>query len=112
MQIPIFLISELNRNPETTSEIMDNMINSMSFHPWKRFDEDVKREIKNGTIKSIDSKHLFLNIISMAIFPFIGKPVLKRVGEFDDESYSVFINERKKTIAKFVIDAIKIEGVK
>ena len=107
--LPLFIISELERNSDEIVEVMLNAFDSLGFYPLDVFEKDVKREIETGNIKPIDHKQLFINIISMAIFPFIGKAIIMKLSRFSEEEYADFIQERKKLVAEFVINSIKID---
>ena len=106
--IPLFIISELERNPESIAEVLNDTFKTMDFDPVETFTEEVNREIAAGNIREIDPRQLFVNVISLSIFPFIGRPIIKKVGQFTDEEYDIFLQERKTSVAEFVINSIKI----
>ena len=43
-----------------------------------KFLEQIEKEVKAGRIKNISPIHLLMNMISMTIFPFLGKPMFVR----------------------------------
>lgn len=107
--IPNFILSEVNRNPNGIPNLMMNVVNSLGFNVVETFIKMVDDEVKKGTIKPIDARQLFVNILSLCIFPFIGKPIIMKIGFNDDEIlYKRFIEDRKTEISKFVINSIKI----
>ena len=65
-------------------------------------------EVKKGAIKKITADQLFINIQSLCIFPFLAKPMIKGLMQFDDKAYMAMIERRKKEVAQFIIDAIKL----
>ena len=73
----------------------------------KKFSADVKAEIKKGTMRKLDATHLFMNIMSMVIYPFVARPILKGILETDDAGFAITMNNRKKEITGFIIQAIK-----
>ena len=107
--LPLFIISELERNTEEVTKIMVKAIDSRGISPIEVFKRDVEREIAQGNIIPIDHKQLFISILSMAIFPFIGRPLIVKLANFTDEEFSDFIQERKKFVSEFVINSIKIK---
>ncbi|MFP4548338.1 MAG: TetR/AcrR family transcriptional regulator [Fidelibacterota bacterium] len=107
--IPLFIISELERNPDMIAEVMNNTFKSMEFNPVRHFEKEVNEEIAAGNIHPINHKHLFVNIISLSVFPFIGRPIIMKVGEFDNDEYDKFLQDRKKHVADFIINSIKSE---
>ncbi|WP_127133169.1 TetR/AcrR family transcriptional regulator [Pseudoflavitalea rhizosphaerae] len=67
----------------------------------------VEEEIKKGTIKPVKPFHLLLNIVSMSIFPFVARPIVKLVWEMDDPQFQALMEERKKVIVQFILDSIR-----
>lgn len=51
--------------------------------------------------------HLLMNMISMTIFPFVGKPMFVRNLRLTDKQFGEIMEQRKKEIPKFIIDAIR-----
>ena len=69
----------------------------------------VQMEVEAGNIKPVNPIHLAINIISMSVFPFIGRPIIQGLLHIDDEAYFQFMNARKKAITEFVIHALRKE---
>ena len=69
--------------------------------------EDVTKEIKKDTIKAIDPFQLLLNIISLCVFPFIARPMFQMVTGVEKKLVDKILEQRKKEVPKFIIDAIK-----
>ncbi len=101
--IPSFVFHELNRNPN----FIEKLKNNVSFPSIDKFKKQVEEEIAKGTIKKISTEQLFINIISLNAFPFIGAPLIKAITNLDKESYKELIEERKVHVSEFIIHAIK-----
>ncbi len=71
------------------------------------FFKQVEKEIKANTIHPVHPVHLIVNMISMCIFPFIGKPLLSTILFQDPEDYNQFLEERKKEVPGFIINSIQ-----
>lgn len=102
--LPNFIIQELNRNPEFIDKIKQNK----AFPNLDKFKKQVNIEIEKGIIKPIKAEQLFINIMSLNIFPFVAKPLIKAFADVDDKMYKQLIEDRKKEVADFIINAIKI----
>ncbi|MCX6165585.1 MAG: TetR/AcrR family transcriptional regulator [Ignavibacteriae bacterium] len=103
MCIPGFMINELAQNPQRLKDFFaDNKI-----RPPEKFLQEIKDAVASGLIIPIEPQTLVLNILSLCIFPIVAKPIIETVFNLNDEMYSQMIEERKKQIAKFVINAIK-----
>ena len=69
--------------------------------------EQIKKEIKKGTIKRINPVHLLMNLLAMTIFPFVAKPMLTRNLRLNDTQFKQIMEQRKTEIPGFIIDSIK-----
>ncbi len=102
--IPLFIINELRRNPEILKATLD-----------KNFDASVKENLKmqieeliqKKEIKPISADQLFLDVISLCVFPVITKPLMTTILDKTNKEYDALINQRKKYVADFIINAIK-----
>ena len=102
--LPNFVIQELNKNPEFVLKLREQK----NFPTIDTFKTQVNEAINNGVIKPIEAEQLFINIISMNVFPFIGKPLLMALTNTDKKEYDRIVQKRKTEVATFIIDAIKI----
>jgi TetR/AcrR family transcriptional regulator len=102
--IPSFILHEINRNPEK----IIGFFKEAKINP-ELFIQTFMAEVKKGTIRPIHPIHLIINMLSMCIFPFAAKPILKGIMFKNDENaYLQFIEERKKEVTEFIIHSIKI----
>ena len=101
--LPNFIIQELNRKSQFIEEIKNNTF----FPKLDKFKEQIEKEVKAGTIRPISAEQLFINIISLNVFPFVGAPLIKAVANVDNESYKEILEARKKEVSEFIINAIK-----
>jgi TetR/AcrR family transcriptional regulator len=101
--LPIFILNEINRQPETfIKKMMGN-----KRPPVKKFFSDIEAESKKGVIKPVDPAQLLLNIISLCIFPFVARPMFQIVMNMDKTIFDKMLEQRKKEVPKFIIDSIK-----
>ena len=102
--LPNFVIQELNKNPEFVQKLRSEK----NFPSIEKFKLQVSDAINQGIIKPIEAEQLFINIISLNIFPFIGEPLLMALVNVDKESYNILLENRKTEVAEFIINSIKI----
>ncbi|HLO74666.1 MAG TPA: TetR/AcrR family transcriptional regulator [Flavobacterium sp.] len=102
--LPNFVIQELNKNPEFVQKLRSEK----NFPSIEKFKLQVSDAINQGIIKPIEAEQLFINIISLNIFPFIGEPLLTALVNVDKESYNILLENRKTEVAEFIINSIKI----
>lgn len=103
--LPNFIIQELNRNPD----FVKKLIAEKKFPNISKFKQQVNEKIEEGVIMPIKAEQLFINIISLNIFPFIGAPLLKGFINVNEDTYKQLMEDRKTEIADFIINSIKIK---
>ena len=103
--LPNFIFQELNRNPEFILKMQRNN----EFPNIQKFNDQVTSEVKKGTIKPIKATQLFINIISLNIFPFIAAPLLKGLINVNDKAFKQLMEDRKTEVADFIINSIKVQ---
>lgn len=101
--LPNFIIQELNRNPDFILGLKGNE----GFPNLTKFKKQVNLEVKKGMIKPISGEQLFINIISLNIFPFLAKPLIMALINVDQKTYKQLIEDRKTEVSNFIINAIK-----
>lgn len=102
--LPNFIIQELNRNPD----FVKKLVAEKNFPNISKFKQQVNDKVAEGIIKPVKAEQLFINIISLNIFPFIGAPLLKGFVNVNDEAYKQLMEDRKTEVSDFIINAIKI----
>ena len=102
--LPNFIIQELNRNPE----FVKKLLTEEHFPTIKKFKKQVNEKVAEGKIRPIKAEQLFINIMALNIFPFIGAPLLKGFINAEDKVYKQLMEDRKTEVADFIINAIKV----
>ena len=100
--IPLFIIGELNRHPE---RFFENIFPKELPKP-EIFLKQVEDEIAAGNIRPIPPRHLLVNVISMCVFPFVARPMLRLVLGMSQAEMAQFLSERKEEIKRFAFAAI------
>ena len=85
--LPNFIIQELNRNPKFFEKLQKNAV----FPSLAKFEKQVAAEVEQGILKPIDGKQLFINIISLNVFPFVSTPLIKGLLRIDDKGFEKLV---------------------
>ena len=101
--LPNFIIQELNRNPKFFEKIQQNA----AFPTLEKFKNQVSEEVEKGILKPINGEQLFINIISLNIFPFVATPLIKGFLKIDDKGFKQLMEQRKTAVSEFIINSIK-----
>lgn len=102
--LPIFIINEVNQNPDRLGELFKMMSVIKT-----TISDQIKVKVAAGEYRSIDPVQLFSSIVSMTIFPFLAKPIITGVFEYSEEQFHEFLQERKKLIPDIIISYLKIQ---
>ena len=102
--LPLFVINEINQDPDY---FLKKVWAGKSKPNPAKFLDQIDKEVRNGTIKKINPVHLLMNLISMTIFPFMGKPMFQKNLGISEAQFRQLMEQRKKEIPAFIIDAIK-----
>jgi len=102
--LPLFVLNEVSKEPEIFIKKIWGKQNMP--HPEK-FLVQIEREVKNRTIKKVSPLHLLINLISLSVFPFVAKPMIQFTLGLDEMQFKNVMEQRKKEVAKFIIDSIK-----
>ncbi len=104
-QLPNFVLTEINRNPDKIVEMFDKLGLKPSIVL-----QGIQKDMEEGKIRPINPKHLIINIIALCVFPFAARPLMQIIlFENDAEKYNAFLEERKKEVSWFIIHSLKIQ---
>jgi AcrR family transcriptional regulator len=100
--IPGFILAELNQNPEK----IINIFKSAPVSP-ARLIERMRIAVQEEQPDKTDFRELFINLLSLCIFPIVARPMIQHIFEFSDKEYDQFIEKRKKELPVFIMNAIR-----
>ncbi len=101
--LPIFILNEMHKQPSKfIMKIFGGELPDLT-----KFTAQIEKEVKAGKIKPTSPVHLIMNMMSLSIFPFLGKPMLSAILQIDELQFQLAMEQRKKYIPKFIFDAIK-----
>jgi AcrR family transcriptional regulator len=96
--IPLFILSELRANPASLISKMNMKDFLMKSHFMKQFEEQVKK----GKIAPMHPLHFLMNMVGLVVFPFIGSPILRNLGNLKEEAFAELMMQRKKMIPQWI----------
>ncbi|MFA5011728.1 MAG: TetR/AcrR family transcriptional regulator [Ignavibacteria bacterium] len=102
--IPAFIITEVHQNPDR----IKNMFLESGVNPGLIFSNEVNAAIEKGVIRPIDPRQLIINIVGLCVFPIAARPIIKTILNQSDDEFVNFIEVRKRELANFIINAIKV----
>ena len=96
--IPNFIINELRSRPE---EFFDKVIEGKKLQDLYIYDQLVER-MGQEKVDAINPIHIMMNCMSLTLFPFVGKPMLRLVTGIDNAEFNAMMEERKKLIPLWI----------
>jgi AcrR family transcriptional regulator len=102
--VPIFILNEINRQPKTfLKKVLGN-----NKPPIEKLQQQIRRDIKAGTIKPIEPIQLLMNVLSLCLFPFLACPMVQLITGMDNKQFNEMMERRKKEVPQLIINAIKM----
>lgn len=103
-QIPMFVLSEINRSPEgLVKKISQKNPGKILGYLSERVDEEVER----GTIRPVPVLDLGLSILSLCMFPFMFGGYITRTVSISEANYNALLREHKEHVVDFVLRGLK-----
>ncbi len=105
--LPLFVLSEIQANPEKLMKkvgVPKSMILNSYFYKQMQDQLDLK------DIKDFTPLHIFINLVSMTVFPIVGKPLLMALHHpMNEDMYITFMNERRIFVPMWIKGMLKID---
>lgn len=105
--LPSYIVGELNQNPAE----LKNRIQSLGLAPFEHLDSldrQLQRRAEEGTLRPISAEQFVVNLVSLCVFPFIARPLLEAAMGMEREVFDHLVNDRKKTVPDFFLNAIQL----
>ena len=102
--LPIFVLNELAKNSDKLGEFFKL---KNPYQLYAKLAIRINEEEKNGTIRKLPLSDFFLNILSLSVFPFIAKPMVKQFLNLSEKDCSEMLNNHRDFVVDFIIRAIK-----
>lgn len=102
--MPLFVMLEARKNPGLLEEKFGKLPVAAI---RTKFSNMVRAEAEAGNIKVVAFDQLFVNIMSLCVFPIIAEPMIRHVLDKDEASFRDLIEARKKLVADLIIHDLK-----
>ena len=103
-----FIVGELLMNPSRWNFFRERFLQSESrSEAYGRFEQMVQDEIAKGTIRTIETIDLVLDVMSLCLSSFIVAPMGFASSECDHNERKDYLERRKTDITELVINGLK-----
>lgn len=104
--IPSFIFQEVLSNPQRFLSQLQNKEELQN--TFLTLIPKLKEDAEKGVIIEVENPYsLFLDIVSLCVFPFIVKPVIETIAEVEDDVYMNIMESRKSEIVKLMHSYLK-----
>lgn len=108
--LPNFILHELSRKSEKMTELFTHLFDSFFTTNINILKQELIKEHKKGRIIKIEITDFIVNILSLSVFPFVSRSILKAtLMDNSQEKFGDFIEKRKTDVAELIINSIKIK---
>jgi TetR/AcrR family transcriptional regulator len=109
--LPGYLLSELHHHPERVEQLLASVSgrNPSDVMPpaFARLAQQIDERVRAGSMRPIRPEQFAANLISLCIFPFAARPMLRIVFGMDDRAFAEFIERRKTELPQFFRNALR-----
>lgn len=103
-ELPMFILNEISAHGDKKQ--FELSYSGKLKQSFQQLIKQIELAKAKGEIVDFEPTHLIVNIVSMCIFPIMGKPVLQHLFSLDDDSLKAFLSQREKAISAFLKSAI------
>lgn len=94
--VPYFIVTNIHK--KNNVEILQNFPKDFT----KGFEIAYQADLAAGKVKTVNVRQFQISVMSMCIFPFLGKPIIKEIFLMDDEVYTQFLQERTTEVQHYI----------
>ncbi len=109
--LPAYIIAELHHHPERVEQLLSKAMGAMPqgvLSPLlRKLGAQIEEEVAAGRMRPIAPEDFAVNLVSLCIFPFAARPMLRIVFGMDDDAFARFIEQRKTELPAFFRNALR-----
>ncbi len=109
--IPAYLLAEAHQHPERLEALMRQVMGTVpsviADSMLQRIGRHVAERVAAGTLRPMTPRQFLVNVMSLTIFPFVARPVLGLALGMDDAAFGAFLDERRRELPGFIVNALR-----
>lgn len=98
-----FVLSIIHRNAEQAPRLRS----VSTLYNTEAFSNQLRSEVEKGNIKPVDPEQFFISMISLILFPFAIKPLVKYRLSLSDDEMNNALRSRKKHVYDMLMESLK-----
>lgn len=104
-ELPTFILSELRNDPGHIVKVLGGNSKLDLSVLLKQIEEGKQK----GEVIDIHPWNFLLNLLSLTVFPFVAKPLVKKLAGLSDSQFETLVNERRAMIKNMVMHYVFTE---
>ena len=108
--LPGYIISELHHHPERIPKLIGSVTGrslSATISPvLEKLDKQLASEARKKRIRRISAQQFLVNLLSLCVFPFAARPMLRAAFDLDDDGFARMMALRRKELPQFIRHAL------
>jgi TetR/AcrR family transcriptional regulator len=108
--LPGYIISELHHHPERIPKLIGSLTGrslSATIGPvLEKLDKQLASEARKKQIRRISAQQFLVNLLSLCVFPFAARPMLRAAFDLDDDGFARMMALRRKELPQFIRHAL------
>jgi hypothetical protein len=72
--------------------------------------EQIQSQIQKEYHTTINPFHVWLNVLSLCIFPVIAQPLIREIFQLPEEAYKQILEQRKTEVPQFIMNALNVNN--
>ncbi|MBE0648392.1 MAG: TetR/AcrR family transcriptional regulator [Bacteroidales bacterium] len=100
--IPWFILNGMYERPDVLKVIFEKA----EINPLQLM-ERLRNQIQDEYGSEVNPFHIWLNVLSLSIFPVVAKPLIRELFQITEEGYQQILEQRKTEVPRFITNALK-----
>ena len=108
--LPGYILSELHHHPERIPKLLGSVtgknLSSTLAPVLDKLDKQLASEVRKRRMRRISAQQFLVNLLSLCVFPFAARPMLRAAFDLDEEGFTRMIAIRRKELPQFIRHAL------
>jgi TetR/AcrR family transcriptional regulator len=104
--LPGYIISELHHHPERIPQLLGQVsggdLATIARPAFDKLEKQLASEARAGRMRRMNAAQFFVNLLSLCVFPFAARPMLRAALGFNDDDFAKFIEQRRKELPIYI----------
>ncbi|HEX2722277.1 MAG TPA: helix-turn-helix domain-containing protein [Gemmatimonadaceae bacterium] len=109
--LPGYILAELHHHPERIPRLLGNIaggkLSDVASPAFDKLEKQLAAAARAGQIRRTTAAQFVVNILSLCVFPFAARPMLRAVLDMSDDEFAKFIEHRRKELPAYIRAALR-----